>query len=120
MSSLQCESATDSDLYCADEITSKLDCPVLPMKIYESDSYEECADSKFSISISNSSETVCPAETSAKAVVLEGANSEFQNGQGSDVLLKSGNGTSPVGGWGGDIQISAGNGDGSKLIQLYQ
>jgi hypothetical protein len=118
MSSLQCESAADSALYCGDEIVSKNECPVLPVEICQDDSCAWCGSSdKCTVanntnSLSDLVGDVCQEDDVGSPIVFEGSNSHSQNGKGADILLRSGNGTSSVGGWGGDIQLSSGNGAG--------
>ena len=48
-------------------------------------------------------------------ISLDAANSNKHNSKGFDVTLKSGNGTSSVGGQGGNIRIAAGNGSGGTF-----
>jgi len=74
---------------------------------FESDCHKE---GRYSFIINNEG----IAAQSGGAIILEAADSNNHNHKGSDLYLKSGNGTSPVGGWGGDIQIIAGNGAGGE------
>ena len=126
MSSLQCESAADSALYCGDEIVSKNECPVLPVEICQDDSCAWCGSSdKCTVanntnSLSDLVGDVCQEDDVGSPIVFEGSNSHSQNGKGADILLRSGNGTSSVGGWGGDIQLSSGNGAGGASVYSFR
>jgi hypothetical protein len=53
---------------------------------------------------------------SAGFISLQAADSDRPNNEGSNILLKSGDGTNPVGGSGGEVAIVGGNSYGGKLI----
>ena len=52
---------------------------------------------------------------SAGKVAIEAADSDGGNGEGSEIFLRAGDGTNPVGGSGGDVLIFAGDGDGGEV-----
>lgn len=51
---------------------------------------------------------------SAGSIALRSANSDRANQKGSDIIIKSGDGTNAVGGSGGDVVLEGGSGSGSK------
>ena len=51
---------------------------------------------------------------SAGSIALRSANTDRANQKGSEIVIKSGDGTNPVGGSGGDVVLESGSGSGGK------